>query len=398
MNFYYCDTGLLSESGHHAGECQFISKILSEHLGLNVVKLGHKNLDEKIKNRINAIPHFNVYTYGVYRPDIVSGELNDFLFKADLLCNDLLRINNISHNDVIFISAALPFHIRGANLWMQRKFSKNNAPLVIICPGLSPGVTIEPETGRLNSFNLESVCFRSSSLFINKGIANRFRFIYYDRYLAQIFSTLLSRQVTYVPMPYKKEYFKETSAKNKPITIGFLGHQTDARKGYQLVPGIVDKILATFPDISILVQNSEPSKMQVVSDKLAAISDPRLKLVFSSLNEDEWYRLYDEIDIVVLPYKEGIYNLQTSGIARESFAYGKLLVVPENSLMHRHQNDYGFPKLAFPISNEENILSMIQYTIDNYDTLHKDALTAVNGWRQAHEIQNFVESFKNILT
>lgn len=397
MNFYYCDTGLKDESGHHAGECQFLSTILSDHLGLNVIKLGHKTLDEKIKNRINAIPHFNVYTYGVYKPDIVSGELNDYLFKADLLCHDLLQLNNLSGEDVFYFSSVLPFHIRGIHLWMQRKFSVENAPLVIIFPGFAPGVTIEPDTGRLNSFNLESVCFRSSSLLLNKGLSNRFRFIYYDRYISRIFSSLLSRQVTYVPMPYHHEYIKENHDKNTPITIGFLGHQTDARKGYQLVPEIVEKILATYPEVSIVVQNSEPSRMQAITDKLAAIQDPRLKLVFSSLDEDGWHHLYDEIDIVVLPYKEGVYNLRTSGIARECFAYGKLIVVPENSLMHRHQNDYGFPALVFSSSDTDSIVKSISHVIDNYDQLNMQTEDAAIRWRKAHEVSNFTQHFNSVL-
>ena len=59
------------------------------------------------------------------------------------------------------------------------------------------------------------------------------------------------------------------------------------------------------------------------------------------MDDDEYYRFIESIDLMLIPYTREHYHSQTSGIFAEAMGYGQVVVVSRGTWMSRQLQEYG---------------------------------------------------------
>lgn len=144
----------------------------------------------------------------------------------------------------------------------------------------------------------------------------------YARYLNSLTPNL---QVIAEPFPVeeRKSFDNKIAVKNKkPFTI-LLPGSNRADKGYFDVFHIAKEILFEFPSIKLVVQDMKKQnkffnrKYRVKLKELANIN-----LVDAVLMREKILELYEDADLILLPYDPGVYHFRGSGIHYEAIQNG----------------------------------------------------------------------------
>jgi len=155
----------------------------------------------------------------------------------------------------------------------------------------------------------------------------------YDRMKSAKFHTL--------PLPHTIPKFPSKQKKDK-LQITYLG---DARteKGYQYLPQVVQDLWADYINtdkISFLVQSNynipegEPAPV-VARAQLEHFPDDKVKLILESPTVEQYQKILQESDLILLPYDRTNYYARSSGILVEALCHGIPILVPSGTWLSR---------------------------------------------------------------
>jgi hypothetical protein len=155
----------------------------------------------------------------------------------------------------------------------------------------------------------------------------------YDRIESVKFHTL--------PLPHTIPKSAQKKKKNK-LQITYLG---DARteKGYQYLPHLVQDLWADYvkqDKVSFVIQSNynitdgEPSAV-VAREQLQHFPNDKVNLVMKSPSVEEYGKILDESDVILLPYDKTNYYARSSGILVEALCHGIPVLVPSGTWLSR---------------------------------------------------------------
>ena len=116
--------------------------------------------------------------------------------------------------------------------------------------------------------------------------------------------------------------------------------------------------------------------------------ESRLACIFHILfgNEElsisKYLKILHETDIVLLPYNPVLYEEKPSGPFSEAVAFGKVVVVPNNTWMSRHVNSGYGGGVTFDEFTPDAIARAIREAVKRYDDLKVRAEASSQSWRQ----------------
>jgi glycosyltransferase involved in cell wall biosynthesis len=122
---------------------------------------------------------------------------------------------------------------------------------------------------------------------------------------------------------------------------------------------------------------------------------PGVHIVQKPLDEDGYYRLMSEADLVVLPYFQEDYHAMVSGPFVEALALGKPVIVTEGTWMSGQLERFGAGTTVRD-RDADDLARAICTVRDNYQQLAELAAARKGSWIAYHNPQNFVNELLKV--
>jgi hypothetical protein len=393
---FYADPGLRDNLGHHANNCRAIVGE-SRLRGIDTSILAFTHIDAELRSELRATPFFRVMTPWMSDGDPICGWLNGFHIGAEATREDLSRINDISANDIVYLSSALPAQLMGVVGWMAT-LPPNRMPHVMVEFGIDPGLDPQPG-GAGTAFSIRdprvdsrATLFRFAASRILERIAPRLHMMTFDENSSAAFKALMGKPVGVLPTPRIAAAPRSRKGR-RPITLAVLGHQRP-EKGYQFMPEVAQRLLQSNNEIRVLCHNADPAGMQEVQQALRALAatNPQLILDERLAGDQVWGQLLDASDLIICPYASRRFAISYSAIAVEAVAHGIPLVVPAGTTMARLVQEFGGAGTMFERPEPSAIVNATRRALDRFDQLAGIAEVGVKLWGQIHGPRNFLDA------
>jgi hypothetical protein len=387
--FFYADSGIIGERGHHADICRsFILELQSRPLATRV--LAHADVDIKLRQELDATPFFKANPYWVTDGDPVCGWLNAYHATGQTFFHDLTRIDDVTADDLFYFPSVQAAQLLGIMLWLGN-LPVERRPTVVIEFLYPSGLVVENKSYALPDLreNPNPVLLRFAAGRIPQIGLHRLRFGFVDGDGAAAYATLLGQRVHRLPSPQRAFAPPHSRKGRSPITVSVLGHQRGA-KGYEMVPEIARRLFKSRPDTRMLVHNSDPKSTASVHQELHALAqvEPRLMLEERAVSIQEWGQLFERSDIMLCPYHPGYYKNGTSGIVAEAVANAIPLVLPADTTPARMAAEFGDASVAFNQTDIDSIVTAVGRVVDRYDAYAEAALAAAMLWQETQGPKN----------
>jgi glycosyltransferase involved in cell wall biosynthesis len=392
----YADPGLRDNLGHHANNCRAIIGEARSR-GINTAILAFTGIDAHLREELRAIPFFRVMTPWLNDGDPICGWLNAFHIGADATREDLSRINDISANDIVYLSSALPAQLMGLVAWMAT-LPPHRVPHAVVEFGIDPG--LDPQAGGKGpAFSIRdprvdprATLFRFAASRIPERIMPYLHMMTFDENSSAAFKALMGKPVGVLPTP-RIAVAPRSRKGRRPITVAVLGHQRP-EKGYQFMPEVAQRLLQSDCELRVLCHNADPAGMKEAQQALRtlAAADPRLILDERLAGDQVWAQLLDAADLIICPYPSSRFAISYSAIAVEAVANGIPLVVPAATTMARLVQEFGGAGAVFDRPEPSAIVTATRRALDRFDQLAAIAEVGVGLWAQIHGPRNLLDA------
>lgn len=398
MRFIYCDAALQNDVGHFAAHCRLISSGLRE-LGVAPIVLGHQAIEGTLAKEVDARGFFSTSPYTRTSDDPVAGWLKTFSDVSSVFAADFGRLEGLASDDVVFYDTCTPGPLAGLIAWAQGKFKPENCPRIVVALIEHSGLLAEwlPDgSRRLVAGASDAMLYRFASLSLAQAYASCFRFISYDRLVAEAYVELTRRRVVQIPHPWPATTPPRDRRTASPVCVAFIGAQRE-NKGFNLVPDIARRLLERLANVRVIVQNSW-GFMAPEMTRLAEVAarETRLELIHGAKDPAGWADLLARCDLLVAPYDRRQYAVACSGITFEGFANGIPVVVPTRTAMESALGEYADAGIAFESVTTEGVVAAIEQALSQYAELATRAQDARKLWGERNGPRHVAEALLRV--
>ncbi len=400
MRFYYLDTALSGNLGHHASYCRMIVNELRKRKSVEVRVFGNRNVGKELQAELSVEPFFRVGTYDkTYAPrDPIAGWLRDFQSSWEFTFEDLERLPGVTSDDVVFFCSVFPSQYFSALKWFA-SIPASLRPRTFIELGSEPGLDI---IGDLNGADRRfEICdprrdpratlYRFAATSFDPMIHSAVTLFTFDRFVSSVYQFLLGVPVQTLHWPHRSVTSNRDRSGNRPIVISFLGHQRP-EKGYHLVPEIVQR-LQDLPNSQFLIHNAAPQQLATIQEevRLLAKTIPNIELDERMADGELWSKLLDQSDIIVCPYYPHRYASSHSAIMTECLANAIPAVVPVGTVMAKMAEEFGGTAIAFEDWDAKSVEKAIRIAVKQLNRLALNAKRASEIWAQTQGVDRLVD-------
>ncbi len=399
MRLIYADSGLLSNTGHHAPVCRTILRELHAR-GVQTVLLAGATIDSDLREELAAFPLFRISSYHFTTGDPLCGWFDGFLRGTQQTAEDYSRLSDTTRDDILYVTGVQPAHLAGLIEWLG-KLPPERMPAVVVDLIFPPGM--DPKPGSNNEVwesrdpreDGRAVFYRHIGLRLKEMNLTRLRFVTEYPDLPKIYGILLLRDIAYTPaLPLALPANLRRRAGVRPMTVGIVGHQRPD-KGYAFMPEVFGAPLKARDDIRILVHNSGPMKFRLPETDRAladlAARDPRLALRDEALSPDQYEAVLASIDLMLCPYDPKIYRTALSGVVMECLIRAIPVVVPGGTVNADQFRIFGPSGVAFERFDAASITAAALKALDHFDDHAAAAVTTAHTWARDRDPGKFVD-------
>lgn len=189
-----------------------------------------------------------------------------------------------------------------------------------------------------------------------RGLRRTSRFIHLltdSQELVDEYQSIAVRPFTVIPIPVEtSEYTRDLSAEGKHQIILLYPGSARANKGFHLIPGIVASLnsSALASQVRFRLQVTRSGADAYEPECAAALTRlqelcrqySNIELIEAHPTPEGFASMIRDATIVLLPYARREYRTQTSGLAAEAIASGKMVIVPANTWLSRQVTEIGW--------------------------------------------------------
>jgi hypothetical protein len=436
MSLHILDPDVVSSKGHCLNYDISILESFCKRKKLGILYTNKKFNDKKVifdfsKKYIRIIPFFNqkiVHSYFCLKIFNISNKLlvlkeiiKNILIGTKFFIN-LLKIfpsyKNFSKEIILFHTFSR-YHLFPLTIWYLF-FPKKYSPKLILIFRFT-------HKEYSNFFNIKGFSILISIL--KKQKYKKIRLLSDSHIICKNLKNMVKKKINeklsfnVAPIPHsnlklkRKNLLKNCS--DKKIIFGFLG-ESRFEKGFDILVSTIKKIFENKSQKKILKKirkkilfkiqysNSNDYRIKNKIDEIQEISKKyhrEIQLINGTLDHQNYFRILNEINVVLLPYRNTFYNRRTSGIFSESMAFSKIIIAPKKSWMGymlkkfncgitfkkfddysiNHKNFFNFKKKS------KNFIESIITIFDCFSNLEKQSKIASKEWVKFHNPDNFVK-------
>jgi hypothetical protein len=267
MRLIYLDPCLVNRVGHRAVTAREIRREAVAR-GIETHVIGHRTMLDDLAGELGARRHFELTT--AHRPpvDPICGALESFHAVAKDVGRRLAAMGRPSADDVIFVNSVQAAEFHAAVGWLAKGFGTDPRPRLVLEFGHAPGFRpLREADGRVSGMRQTQPWpsfYRWTATTISPQTAACLRLATFDPRMSGTYESLLRRPVEALPLPFRALTDARSRVGIDAPTLAFLGHQR-IDKGTQMVPELVDGVLARWPRVRVLYHDSGQAAETVTS-------------------------------------------------------------------------------------------------------------------------------------
>ncbi|AYR23384.1 glycosyltransferase [Herbaspirillum rubrisubalbicans] len=389
MTFFYLDSGLATEIGHHANSCRLIIEQIKKR-GMTVEVYGHVGMEASLKDELNATPYFRWHTYNEVANETVWGRLDAFRLGWRHTFEDLRALSPfIKRGDLVYFNSVRPAQLMALALWIGTMDVRLMPTIVAEFgsdSGLQQSAPMTPDWMLPDlRHDIRPLFYRIAADALRDAAPRRLHLLVFDEWVAKSYSALLGLDVNDASAPRQATTDCRRRTGLPVVTIGILGEQRPA-KGYEFVPEVIQRVLDARPQrVKFLVHNAVPEAMPQVQARMRemALQDSRIELDEQPGTPARWNALLGRSDLMLCPYFPGVYQTSYSAIAIEALANAIPAVVPAGTTLS-HTLERFSCATSFGQFEASSIADAVIAAVDRMDELAEMAKRASKLWAQEY--------------
>lgn len=331
MNVVLLDPGLQSAIGHHYNlDLGLVGEL--KRLGVPYRLFVNQGVTPELAARLGAEPCFHFHPYRRSSEDPYIRDFEDYLDLNEHAFAELkVLAGAVDLSDsLVIVHTATNRMLLGLAKWLASGTFPALSRLALVLPHVS-GFT----DGNLS---WDAVFYRHAFNRLRPHLG-QVRLLTLSELQAREFGTLADAPVEVMPYPNPASVWRrEHPAPKRPPRpkrrILFCGEAT-MRKGFHLLPDIIRTVGGGRRDVEFVVQLNgwQSDGDRVAEFQKFARARYDTKTVAGFIGEDDYYRLIEDADAVLLPYQSPVYRAGTSAVFEEAMYLGKPVIVPPGTMM-----------------------------------------------------------------
>jgi len=378
-----CDPGLSAMGSHHYNWTLDVAAQFQQ-LGLIPKIYAYAHCNPEVVVKTGAIPHFAHFTYGKHDGDIPFNEEQNWCLGNQSVRQDLERLETeIARPDAFVIIPAVTQHqIEGVARWFEALPSERR-------PKLAVSLMFFPQWTPWGQRAIRGAEYYARAIERLKPWIGRSVLLYVESCEAQAcFEQLTEAPIKVLPIPWMPPATLLPAPRNDQIRFGFLGHSRRER-GFHLLPEAAKLVRTRGVRFELVVQinhnHFEPSTIK--ADKKLR-SQPSVSTIIGPIEREDYHRVLQSCDVILLPYDPTMYRARGSGLFSEAILYGKPLVVTAGTAMEKAANR-GECVAESCEFNSFSLARAMNQVCSHYAEFAKSARKAARKWRKRNNVGMF---------
>jgi glycosyltransferase involved in cell wall biosynthesis len=242
-------------------------------------------------------------------------------FEADLLRG--IAPGEVKPQDIIFAEMLAPRNLAGWLRWFEA-LPKGLEPTLVLHLGYA--------SERFGADKRIPALLKSVE---RSGKLSRVHFVTDSDILQEKYQAIFGRPLRRLPLVISRRASECYRPPQKPFHFVGLGNARK-EKGFAEILAAIDLLHANggLPDAWFTLQSSDPDIHSAAAlARFRSAGVPRVSLIDRALDDDGYYRLLRDADVLLLPYHVERYQDRTSGVFCEAMTSGKPSIVSDGSFL-----------------------------------------------------------------
>ena len=331
MNVVLLDPGLQSAIGHHYNlDLGLVGEL--KRLGVPYRLFVNQGVTAELAARLGAEPCFHFHPYRRSSEDRYIRDFEDYLDLNEHAFAELKTLAGAVDlvDSLVIVHTATNRMLLGLAKWLASGAFPASSRLVLVLPHVS-GFT----DGNLS---WDAVFYRHAFNRLRPHLG-QVTLLTLSDLQAREFGALAEAPVEVMPYPNPASAWRRDHPSAKPAQrpkrrILFCGEAT-MRKGFHLLADIIRTVGDARRDVEFAIQLNgwQSDNERVVEFQKFARARYDTKTIAGFIGEDDYYRLIEDADAVLLPYQAPVYRSGTSAVFEEAMYLGKPVIVPPETMM-----------------------------------------------------------------
>jgi glycosyltransferase involved in cell wall biosynthesis len=390
MRVVLLDPGLQSAIGHHYNlDLGLVGELRRREVPYRLFV--NRTVTPELAQRLGAEAHFLFHPYRRISEDPMVRDFEDYLDLNEQALADLMALSQAADlaDSLVIVHTTTNRMLLGLARWLAAGAVPATARLALVLPhvsGLRDGGA---------SLSWDAALYRHAFNRLRPHLGQVTLLTLSDLQVSE-FSTLAGAPVGLMPYPNAASSWRRDRASAKRPArpkrrILFCGEAT-LRKGFHLLPDIIRGVAASRDDIEFAVQiNGWQSDAERAADfQKFARARYDTKTISGFVGEDDYFRLIEDADAVLLPYQSAVYRSGTSAVFEEAMYLGRPVIVPPTTMMAEQLAGHPDAGVVAGGHDAPAFAEAVLALVGEYDRMAAGAEAAGEAWRARDGMDRFV--------
>lgn len=382
---HLCDPQLHSAGGHYLNhDTQLVREL--QRRGIPVSLYGRSGCSVTCAG-LTPEP---VFTHDIFQEAATDSQvwaIENFQALNQAFSTDLSRLttDRFTADDLVYFPNLLQNQLYGVALWLAR-FPADRRPVVAVMLRYLNHAMDYVQARANKELIVHFYRYAARTLF---RVQPRSLICADTRELAIAYQRILGLPVHELPNPMDVSGLLASTPPRdaaRPPTIVYQGH-TSPLRGLHFLPEIVERCagLSPRPRFIIQIQSREAATAQLgpTLSRLEQLAAARqdVTLVNGALSPEDYFRLLQDADLVLLPYSPTFYGHGSSGVFTEAASLGKVVVVSPGTVPARQGSEYALGVVTAASWTAPAMADAVALALRDFPALQQRALAGAPRFR-----------------
>jgi glycosyltransferase involved in cell wall biosynthesis len=175
------------------------------------------------------------------------------------------------------------------------------------------------------------------------------------------------------------------------ISVVYLGTASPIR-GFHLLPRIIRQVLSETDNVKFVIQNPKDNPVEPVrlaADAIKNMAGEFVTVLDQTLSVDDYQKVLNEADIILLPYDQKFYEYGSSGVFTEAACLGKIIITTAGTVQEQVAKQNGLACIVTNIFEAYTFAEGIKMAVMNFPEYRKIANFSAKKFRSENSPKSF---------